>query len=80
MRDVRIKTNELFINAKCIPETPVENVVIENMDIESGRFAVIRDVKEFTIRNSVIRCKDQNMEMLDAQGVKFENVNLVYPE
>lgn len=80
MRDVRIKTNELFINAKCIPETPVENVVIENMDIESGRFAVIRDVKEFTIRNSVIRCKDQNMEMLDAQGVKFENVNLVYSE
>ena len=80
MRDVKIKTNELFINAKCIPETPVENVVIENMDVESSRFAVIRDVKNFIIRNSVVRCKDMNMEVIDAQGIKFENVEFINPE
>lgn len=80
MRDVKINTRELFITAKCIPETPLTNVVMENMDITSGQLILARDVKDFTIRNSVIRSKEQNMELIEAQGLTFDNVKLVYQE
>ena len=80
MRDVKITTRELFINAKCIPETPLTNVVMENMDITSGKLILMRDVKDFTIRNSTIRSREQNMEILEGQNVVFDNVNLIYQE
>ncbi|MDL2230461.1 glycoside hydrolase family 28 protein [Alistipes sp. OttesenSCG-928-L06] len=80
MRDVKINTRELFISAKCIPEVPVTNVVMENMDITSGKLILLRDVQDFTIRNSTIRSKEQNMEILESTNVVFDNVNLIYEE
>ena len=80
MRDVKIDTRELFISAKCVPETPLTNVVMENMDITCGKLILMRDVKDFTIRNSTIRSREQNMEILESQNVVFDNVNLVYIE
>ena len=77
MRDVRINTKESFIVANCIPETPLTNVVMENMDITSNKLFVIRDVKDFIIRNSTIRTNEQNMELLEGQNVVFDNVKLI---
>ena len=76
MRDVKIKTGEFFINARSIPEAPLTNVIIENMDITSGQLILMRDVKDFTIRNSTIRSTVQNMEILDSQNVVFDNVRI----
>lgn len=80
MRDVKINTNELFITAKCIPEAPLDNVIMENMDVTSKKFILMRDVKNLIIRNSTIRCQEQNMEILEGQNIVFDNVNLVYQE
>jgi polygalacturonase len=80
MRDVKIATRGLFINAKCIPETPLTNVVMENMDVTSGRFIVLRDTKDFTIRNSVIRSREQNLEVLDGQNFILDQVKLIHQE
>jgi len=80
MRDVKINTNEYFIYAKCIPETPLTNVIMENMDITCGQLILMRDTKDIILRNSTIRSKDQNMEILEGQNVVFDNVNLIYQE
>jgi transposase len=77
MRDVKVNTHESFIVANCIPETPLTNVVMENMDITSNKLFVIRDVKDFIIRNSTIRTNEQNMELLEGQNVVFDNVKLI---
>ncbi|MBM1104547.1 glycoside hydrolase family 28 protein [Aurantibacter crassamenti] len=79
-RDVKINTLEKFIVAKCIPEIPLTNVVMENMDVTSGELILMRDVKDFVIRNSTIRTKDQNMEIIEGQNVLFDNVNILYQE
>lgn len=80
MRDVKINTKEYFINAKCIPEVPVHNVIMENMDVSSGQLILIRDVKDFTIKKSTIRSKEQNMEIIEGQNIVFDNVNFIYNE
>lgn len=74
MRDVKIDTREQFINAKCIPEAPLSNVLMENMEVTSGKLILARDVNGFTIRNSVIRSAEQHIELLDAHGFMLENV------
>ncbi|MGQ1945588.1 glycoside hydrolase family 28 protein [Geofilum sp. OHC36d9] len=80
IRDVTIKTNNNFIVAKCIPESPLTNVVMENMDITCNESIILRDVKDFVIRNSTIRSKNQNMEILEGQNVVFDNVKMIYQE
>lgn len=78
MRDVKINTKENFIVAKCIPEVPLTNVILENMDVTSGSMFLIRDVKDFVIKNSKITSKNQNMEILEGENVVFDNVKMVY--
>jgi polygalacturonase len=78
IRDVKIKTNNNFIVAKCIPEIPLTNVVLENMDVTCKESMILRDVKDFVIRNSTIRSKSQNMEILEGQNVIFDNVKMIY--
>ncbi|MCD8186273.1 MAG: glycoside hydrolase family 28 protein [Rikenellaceae bacterium] len=80
MRDVKISTEELFITAKCIPEVPLTNVVMEHMDITSGKLILMRDVQDIAIRNSTIRSREQNMEILEGKNVVFEGVNLIFRE
>ncbi len=80
MRDVKITTNNSFIRAKCIPEVPLTNVIMENMDVTCNESILMRDVKDFTIRNSTIRSKVQNMEILEGQNVVFDNVQMIYQE
>ena len=80
MRDVKINTNEYFIYAKCVPEVPLTNVIMENMDVTCGQLILMRDTKDIVLRNSTIRSKDQNMEILEGQNVVFDNVNLIYQE
>lgn len=77
MRDVKISTDELFISAKCIPEVPLNNVIMENMDITSGKFILMRDAQDITIKNSVIRTKEQDMEMLDCNNIVWDNVQIL---
>ena len=76
MRDVKINTSEFFIKAECIPEAPLTNVIMENMDITSDKLIRMHDVKDFTIRNSTIRSKEQNLEILEGENVVFDNVQL----
>ena len=80
MRDVKITTNKNFIVAKCIPEIPLTNVVMENMDVTCNESILLRDVKDFVIRNSTIRSKSQNMEIIEGQNVTFDNVKMVYQQ
>ena len=79
-RDVVINTKEMFIKGKGIPEVPLTNVIMENLDVTSGELIVLYDAKDFVIRNSVIRSKDQNMEILEGQNVRFDNVEFIYQE
>jgi polygalacturonase len=80
MRDVKITTNNKFIVANCIPEVPLTNVIMENMDVSCMETILMRDVKDFTIRNSTIRSKSQNIEITEGQNVNFENVKMMYKE
>ncbi len=80
LRDVQINTRNNFIVAICIPEVPLTNVVMEDLDVTCGKMLKISDVKDFVIRNSTIRSKDQNMEIIEGQNVMFDNVKMVYQE
>jgi polygalacturonase len=79
-RDVVINTQENFIKAKGIPEIPLTNVVMENLDVTCGQTILMYDVKDIVIRNSTIRSKDQNMDLLEAQNFVLDNVKMIYQE
>ena len=80
LRDVKINTLNNFIVAKCIPEVPLTNVVMEDLDVTCGKMFKISDVEDFVIRNSTIRSKVQNMEIIEGQNVIFDNVKMFYQE
>lgn len=77
-RDVKITTDRFFVRIKGIPEIPLTNMIMDNMDVTSGELILARDVKDFTIRNSTIRSKKQDMEILEAQNFNFDNVKIMY--
>ncbi len=79
IRDVVIEDCPQLIKVVGIPETPVKNVVIENVKARSEKLIRLQDVDGLTLRNMEICCLDTLIAMDDARNVLFDNVRFNVP-
>ncbi len=78
-RDIVIESGTQFIKAQGIPETPVNNVVIENVNACTDKLMLLQDVDGMTLRNVSITCSDPLIKMIDARGITFDGVHFAVP-
>lgn len=80
VRDVVVESGTQFIKAQGIPETPVEDVLIENVSARTDKLMLLQDVKGMTLRNVTIECPDSLIRMNDARGIRMEQVHFIVPD
>ena len=78
-RDIVVESGTQFIKAQGIPETPVSNVLIENVNACTDKLMLLQDVDGMTLRNVSIACPDSVVKMVDARGITFEGVHFAVP-
>lgn len=80
-RDFIVESSNKFINANCIPELPVKNVVIENGEIHCKELIpVLNDVDGFSLRNLTVYSKGNNINILNGKNIGFINVQFNVPD
>jgi polygalacturonase len=78
-RDILVERASQFVKVTGIPESPLTNVLIENVDVTSKKMFAAADVKGFTVRNATIRSEDPLVSLVDARDVTFDNVRWSVP-
>lgn len=80
IRDIIVESGTQFIKAQGIPETPVSNVLIENVNARTNKLMLLQDVYGLHLQNVTIECPDSVLQMNDARNISFEKVHFVLPE
>lgn len=78
-RDIIVEKASQFLKINSIPESPLEDVLIENITIQSDKLIVGHDIKNMTISNAQITTKDSLIQLTDARKVTFKNVEFSVP-
>lgn len=79
VRDIIVEECPQLIKATGIPETPVEDVLIENMTAHCEKLIRLQDVNGFTIRNATICSKDSLITIDDGRNILFDKVEFEVP-
>lgn len=75
VKDFVVESSQFFIRANCIPEIPLNNVLIENGTINCNTIiGSMDDVTGFTLRNLNINSQNSTIKILDGQNILFDNV------
>lgn len=75
VKDFIVESGEHFISANCIPEIPVNNVLIEDGKINTTTLIpVLNDVDSFTLRNLSFHSEDNKINILDGRNILFDQV------
>lgn len=73
-KDILIESTKSFVNVIGIPESPVKNVDIENIDVTCSNFFYARDMKNSTLKNIRVIGNDSTKTLIDTENILFENV------
>ncbi|WP_460540097.1 glycoside hydrolase family 28 protein [Echinicola sediminis] len=74
IKDVLVETASTFVNINGIPESPLENLYMENVTVrESRRFFNADDAQNLTFKHIEVYSQDSLMKFLDTREVIFED-------
>lgn len=74
MKDVLVENASAFIDIDGIPESPLENLTMENVVVKnSRRFFNASDATNLTFRHVKVTSEDSLMKFLDTRNVLFED-------
>ncbi|WP_207532295.1 glycoside hydrolase family 28 protein [Desertivirga arenae] len=73
-RDILIEKSTQFVSVTSIPESPLKNVLIENVTVKADDLFKAADVDGFTVRNATIATKNPVISLLDTKNILFDNV------
>jgi polygalacturonase len=73
-RNIIVEKAKYFIKVKGIPESPLTNVLIEDVDVRCRNLFTGHDIKNMTIRNATIQSQDSLISILDGRNVVFDRV------
>ncbi|MBD8488585.1 glycoside hydrolase family 28 protein [Echinicola sp. CAU 1574] len=75
IKDILVETASTFININGIPESPLENLHMENVRVEhSRRLFNADDATDLTFRHIRVNSQDSLMKFLDTRNVLFDDV------
>ncbi|GAB3355007.1 glycoside hydrolase family 28 protein [Arachidicoccus ginsenosidivorans] len=78
-KNIQVDSADWFIKLTAIPESPLTNVTMDNMQIHTHNFFKASDVDKFIIKNAAISTKDSLISLLDTRHLLFENVQFKVP-
>ncbi|RRN78116.1 glycoside hydrolase family 28 protein [Pseudoxanthomonas sp. SGD-10] len=73
-KDIIVENAKAFVRVQGIPESPMENFVLENAYINSKRLFDAHDAKNITIKNTFIKSPDSLIRLNDVSNLTFKNV------
>ena len=74
VKDILVENARYFVKIKGIPESPLNNVIIENCDVKCSNLFYAHDLKNSTFRNINITSNDSVIALLDSKNVLFQNI------
>lgn len=81
VKDFIVESADNFISANCIPEIPVNNVLIEDGEVNTtALIPVLNDVENFTLRNLIFHARENQIHILDGKNILFDQVRFQIPE
>lgn len=78
-RDIIVEECDQFIKAIGIPEIPLSDVSIENVQAHSKRLIRMQDVKNFSLTNVEISSIDSLFSLSECENVRLKNVKFTLP-
>ncbi|WP_374165231.1 glycoside hydrolase family 28 protein [Arcticibacter sp. MXS-1] len=79
IRNILVENTTQFLKINGIPESPLKNLLVENAEVNCDKLIIARDAAGIQIRNSTIRSKDGEIEVLDGRNILFDKVKFVVP-
>lgn len=80
INNIIIERSTQFLKVNAIPETPLTNLTIENVQADVDKLIQLNDADGITIKNVSIRSKSSDISTLDARNVSFNNVVFNTPD
>lgn len=81
IKDIIVEKSDRFMGITGIPESPVKNVVIENVKVTTTKkLMLLHDVDGLTLKNATIHSSDSLIDILDGRNIRFENVTFHIPD
>lgn len=74
-KDILVEKARFFVRAKGIPESPLNNVIIENCNVKCSNSFFIQDMKNSTFRNIKLASRDSLAIFVGTQNLSFKNVS-----
>lgn len=78
-KDILVENANYFLNIKGIPESPVTNLRVENVEINCKSLIKASDLDKVQIKNTIIHTKDSLVNILDGRNITFEHVTIDNP-
>lgn len=76
-KNILIESTNSFVNAIGIPESPLSNVTIENVEVTCNKFFHARDMKNSSFKNIRVTGNDSVKTLIDSPNIKFKNVEFI---
>ncbi len=73
-KDILIESTNSFVNAIGIPESPLKNVSIENVEVTCSKFFQAQDMKNSIFKNIRVTGSDSIRNLIDSNNIQFDNV------
>ncbi len=75
IKDIVIENCTSFVKVLGIPESPVENLKIENATVNCSELFLAQDLRNATFKNIDITSKDSTLYFLDSKNIIFDRIN-----
>ena len=80
MEDILVEKAETFLKIYGIPETPMQNLQMENVAVrQSEELFVAHDAKDLSFKHLRVKSQDSLMQFLDARNILFEDAEFEVP-
>lgn len=74
--NIIIENGTHFLKIYGIPESPLTNLTIDNVDAKSSNLIIINDAKNVSIKNTSIKTSDNTIDVLGGENITLNNVIL----
>lgn len=79
IKDLIIENASQFVRIDGIPESPLENVMIRNVQSNSEKLFGATDAKNIKLTNAQLKSKDDTLHGLNIKNISFEDVKFETP-
>ncbi len=72
--NIIIENGTHFLKVYGIPESPLKNLTIDNVDAQCSNLAIIHDAENLTVKNASIKTPDSIIDVLGGKNITFKKV------